>query len=341
MAGMDFEISNQTLIALVLALAVGFGVGYYLYAALNVPAVNDASNLCSVGGTTTEAFTPDLGKIGEISSMFQDIIYLQTGTQHSVQYQSYRLQGDLVALDFLIDGAYPQTLYVTKDFKYLLQQPTDFNILKQQVANAKAEMEAQLEEAKKPVPKSSKPEVLLFVMSFCPYGNVAENGMVDVIALLGDKIAFEPVYILSGSNGKYSALHGVEELNQNIREKIVFNKYGAKKWVMFTYDVNMNCTLQNAGTCWKEAAVRQGIDVAAVQAEFDKNFNEIADREVALGVQYSVQSSPTLMVNGKTFNGARSADAFKQFLCSGFSVEPDECKTALSTAEGVATGSCG
>jgi len=45
--------------------------------------------------------------------------------------------------------------------------------------------------------KTDKPEVKFFIMSFCPYGNQAENGLKPVAELLGDKAVLEPWYIVS------------------------------------------------------------------------------------------------------------------------------------------------
>ncbi len=339
MAGKDIEMNGMTLFALILALVVGLGVGYYLYSMLNPAALGSVDNTCSIGAAT---FTPDMNKIGEIGSTFQDIVFLQTGAQHTVQYLNYSLEGDLVALDFVVDGSYPQTLYVTKDMNYLLQQPTSFADLKKQVADAKTQAAADLEAANKPAVKSDKPQVLLFVMAFCPYGNIAENAFYDVVALLSDKMAFEPVYIISGSNGNYQSLHGPTELNQDVREKIVYNTYGAKKWMAFTFDVNANCTVQNADTCWKPAAERHGINTTMVEDKFATDFNTIVEAEIAKSTQYNVQGSPTIIMNGKEYSsGTRSSEAFKQFVCSGFNTAPGECSTTLSATEGTATGSCG
>jgi len=46
-------------------------------------------------------------------------------------------------------------------------------------------------------PKSAKPEVKFFVMSFCPYGNQAELGLEPVYQLLKDKVSWQPRYIVS------------------------------------------------------------------------------------------------------------------------------------------------
>ena len=45
--------------------------------------------------------------------------------------------------------------------------------------------------------KKDIPEVKFFVMSFCPYGNQAEAGLKPVAELLGSKVSWRPVYIVS------------------------------------------------------------------------------------------------------------------------------------------------
>jgi len=45
--------------------------------------------------------------------------------------------------------------------------------------------------------QNDKPNVKFFVMSYCPYGNQAEGGLKPVADLLGDKVDWEPRYIIS------------------------------------------------------------------------------------------------------------------------------------------------
>ena len=45
--------------------------------------------------------------------------------------------------------------------------------------------------------KKETPEVKFFLMSFCPFGNQAEAGLKPVAELLGDKVDWQPVYIVS------------------------------------------------------------------------------------------------------------------------------------------------
>lgn len=48
--------------------------------------------------------------------------------------------------------------------------------------------------------ESKKPNVKFFVMSFCPFGNQAETGLKPVFDLLGDKVEWEPRYIIDKSD---------------------------------------------------------------------------------------------------------------------------------------------
>lgn len=48
-----------------------------------------------------------------------------------------------------------------------------------------------------PTKKTAKPEIKFFVMSFCPYGNQAEEGIEPVYQLLKDKVAWSPRYIIN------------------------------------------------------------------------------------------------------------------------------------------------
>ncbi len=45
--------------------------------------------------------------------------------------------------------------------------------------------------------KNKKPKIEFFVMSYCPYGNQAETGLKPVADLLGDKVEWQPRYIVS------------------------------------------------------------------------------------------------------------------------------------------------
>jgi hypothetical protein len=208
------------------------------------------------------------------------------------------------------------------------------------------------------VPKSDKPEVELFVMSFCPYGTQAEKGVLPVAKLLGDKIDFKIRFV------SY-AMHGEKEVTENLREYCI-QEIAPDKFLDY-----MTCFLEGDGVesngyitngndpdyCLAQA----GIDTGALESCMAKADEEYSVTEnlnsgdtypgfnvdLELNEEYGVQGSPTLVVNGVKiapsdegyyeFNDekipySRSPETYKQIICSLFTQAPEECGTELSSS---------
>jgi glutaredoxin len=336
-----FEGENKVWLIGLLGLLVGLLVMYIAMPAL-FPVKPLATGNNTVVTGTTEAFVFNQAKAQEIGTMLSDMFYVNTGGQVPVTYVRYEEKSSHAILYYSVDGN-EMPVYVSKDYAYLYPNAMDVAELKTQIAQAKEDMAAlELEEEQPPAElvKTAEPSVQIFVMSYCPYGNQAENGLNDVVNLLAEEVAFEPVYIISGSAGNYQSLHGASELNEDIREKIIFNKYGEKKWMEFVYDTNANCTVKTIDTCWKESANRTGVDIAAVEAEYNTSFNAIADAEVAKVDAAGVSGSPTIIMNGATYSGGRTPESYKSWICTGFLDSPADCTQSLNSTAAAAAGSC-
>jgi len=59
--------------------------------------------------------------------------------------------------------------------------------------------------------KTDKPEVELFVMSYCPYGTQMEKGILPAFDTLGDTVDAELKFV------DY-AMHGEKEVKENLRQ---------------------------------------------------------------------------------------------------------------------------
>jgi formylmethanofuran dehydrogenase subunit D len=203
---------------------------------------------------------------------------------------------------------------------------------------AKAQADATAQPAAQEVPKTAKPVVKLFVMSYCPYGTQIEKGILPVLDTLGDKIDFTLEFV------SY-AMHDKKELDENLRQYCIRTEEPSK------LSAYLGCFLKKGqGTesaCLKTAGVNVARNTSCVKvadAKFDvtKNFNDKGtysgsfppfNVDKADNDKYAVAGSPTLVVNGVVANSERDAASLLKTICSGFENAPAECaKTLPSTA---------
>jgi len=223
-------------------------------------------------------------------------------------------------------------LYLTKDGKNLVQGVIPVSQLTSSSGSAQTEE----------IPKTDKPEVDLYVMSFCPYGNRGENTMVPAYNLLKDKIDFNVYYIVSVSGNTVNSLHGQPEVDENEREACVLKDYGFDAWWKFVVYVNNNCG--SDGSCWKDAAKSANLDSNKIQSCVSSEGLNLMKESQAASNSAGASGSPTLIINGVQSSSVYqygNADAYKQAICSAFNTAPTECSTQLqAVADSGATGSC-
>ncbi|MFA5888255.1 MAG: thioredoxin domain-containing protein, partial [Candidatus Nanoarchaeia archaeon] len=106
----------------------------------------------------------------------------------------------------------------------------------------------------------NKPQIDFYVMSYCPWGNQAEEAIEPVYNLLKGKADFKPHYVFYSNyqgvgpgycldaESKYCSMHGVQEANQDIREMCVAKYEGMDAWFNFATDMNTKCSSTNADT---------------------------------------------------------------------------------------------
>lgn len=191
------------------------------------------------------------------------------------------------------------------------------------------------------IPKKEKPIVDLFVMSFCPYGNKAEDTMLSVYELLKEKVDWNIHYIVDVNGDNVRSLHGQPETDQNIREVCVLNEYGLSKlWKFMTY-VNKNCG--SDGSCWEKAAEETKISADKIQTCFEEKGLELMKKEAEATNKAGASGSPTMVINGVKSTAVYqygNSEAYKQEICSAFTAPPKECEELLSAAQTTAGGSC-
>ena len=200
----------------------------------------------------------------------------------------------------------------------------------------------------------NKPQIDFFVMSYCPYGNQAEELIEEVYNELGDSAEFNPHYVIYSNYGgaancidseqKYCSMHGIQELNQDIREMCVNKYFGIGKWFEFAVAMNSKCDAQNADSCWENVAKGIGLDTQKI-SDCEKNEAlELLAKEKELNDLLGVQGSPQIFIEGQEYGGARDANSILGVMCGAFdSTKPEGCSSVIaeSSASAAPAGGCG
>ncbi len=277
-----------------------------------------------------------------------EIIGKDIGDEKGVLIKSVEKEGSLYKISLsVLDQDYES--YATLDGKYLFPQKINLDPPKP-----------------KEITKTTKPNVGLFVMSYCPFGNQAEELFAPVNELLKDKANTELHYIIYNNYGsgypeycldeenKYCSMHGIQEVNQDIRELCV-QKYQKDKLWSFVEEMNAKTSSENSDEKWEEIAKGLEINVDKIKTCQEKEGLDLLDQELVLTEkQYSVQDpanhngqekqaisgSPTLIINDIIYDGDRSSDAYQEIICSAFTSAPKECAEKLEENQVVPSGSC-
>lgn len=239
-------------------------------------------------------------------------------------------EGNLYKLDMTISDQKVRS-YVSKDGSLLF--PTGIPLIGVTITNKE---ETLIEE----IPKSDKPKVELFVMSFCPYGNKAEDTMLPVYNLLKDKVNWNIHYIVDINGDVVNSLHGQPEVDQDKREACALSESLNKWWTFATY-VNKNCGKD--GSCWEDAVKEANLDINKIKNCVSEKGLSLVKADEKISNAAGAKGSPTLIINGVKSTAVYqygNSEAYKQSICSAFNKAPEECSKILTSTTTTTGGSC-
>lgn len=231
---------------------------------------------------------------------------------------------------FVSVGSQEMAAYVSKDGKNFFPQVISMEEAAQQSQTPSAQS------ANQTVLKNDKPIVELFVMSYCPYGLQAEKGILPVVDLLGSKIDFQLKFV------DY-AMHGDKEIDENLRQYCIQKEAAGKLSAYlncFTKQGDANACLTSAKIdsstltpCVSQTDAQFKIKAkAADKSQWRTDQFPPFDINQADNAKYSVQGSPSLVINGASVQAARDPQSLLTLICSGFTNEPSECQQKLSAS---------
>ena len=245
---------------------------------------------------------------------------------------------DLYKMTVTIGSNQSVDSYMSQDGKLFFPQALDIDSIsnKQAAATTTANTANTTNTAPTTVlPKSNKPKIELFVMSYCPYGTQMEKGILPVVKALGNKIDFQLKFC------DYS-MHGNQELQENLTQYCIQQNYASK------FNDYLNCFLQNSqsASCQNSLNIDK-TKIASCVSTTDKKYKvtENAANKVdysgsfpgfdiykADNIKYNVAGSPTLIINGKESDTNRDSASLLATICSAFNNQPAECQDKLSSA---------
>ncbi len=236
--------------------------------------------------------------------------------------------------------------YLTKDGKKFFPQVMDITEIEEK------NKDKQATQAPQPttVPKTDKPKVELFVMSFCPYGVQAEKAMDPVVKLLGERADIDVRFIASieGDDlNNVKSLHGAIEGIEDARQLCVAKNYEEVIFWKYVNNINEDCyPIYRKGDdvykeCWEKAARDAGVNINKINSCLDKEGVSLISAEDTAAKGYGVSGSPSLVINGVKANPSRTPEGYKAAICDSFNSSPEECGTVLeSTGDAPASGGC-
>jgi len=222
--------------------------------------------------------------------------------------------------------------YVTKDGKLFFPQALEMNGAAAAASDTTGAASATT--AAVNIPKTDKPVIELFVMSYCPYGTQIEKGILPAIKALGSKIDYTLKFV------DYS-MHGDKELKENLVQYCIQKEQTPK------FDAYLTCFLKasDSASCLTSAGIdtaKNDACVAATDAQYkvtDNAKNNVGFKGTYPGfavdgtdnTKYNVGGSPTLIINGTEVSSARDSASLLKTICGAFNNAPAECSTTLSS----------
>jgi len=312
---LDDAQKNYVIVGLLIAVLVLIGGTFYFY---------------QDQGATGNKISAEDAKTKATNYINQNLM----GPDQNATVSKVTATGSLYQLTLDVGGQSFES-YMTKDGNYLF--PQGYKI-KQTDSNSNSDENNQNKE----IPQKETPKVELFVQSFCPYGNQAENTMKPVYDLLGDKVDWNVDFIVSEQNGSFNSLHGPQEVTQDKRELCVKENQGLSKWFDFATYVNENCGSE--GQCWEDAVSNSGLNSASITSCVEGSGVDYLSEDASVTSERGVSASPTLFINGVETQAVYeygNPNAYKEAICSGFKNKPAECDEELeSTGNSSSGGSC-
>ena len=167
-----------------------------------------------------------------------------------------------------------------------------------------------------PAEAREKVKLELYVMSKCPYGVQAEEGILPVLKKLRRHIDFQLEFIVTEKAGRMTAMHGDDELLGNMQQ-LCARKLWPRRWATFL--ACQNESWRDIPEGWEECAKRARINRKRLRACFQGPRGKKLQRLSMLRARAAnAVGSPTIRIDGQDYSGGRSELDFTRAICARF-----------------------
>ncbi|MEM3473346.1 MAG: hypothetical protein QW735_01950 [archaeon] len=174
----------------------------------------------------------------------------------------------------------------------------------------------------------------LFVMAYCPYGNMAEDSLKEIVSSFKE-LDIEIHYIVSKEGTSFSSLHGDEELKEDMRQ-LCIKKYYPEKLLNYIWCVNENYT--DYGKCMRNLSISE----SKIQACLNSEGNSLLDEDYKLTLDLGVMASPTFLLNNQIlFSSAVTPQQIQQYICTENRLDGCNVNVSSGNIQPRSGGSCG
>ncbi len=162
-------------------------------------------------------------------------------------------------------------------------------------------------------PSATAVTVDMFVMSQCPYGVQALNGMIPAVKQLGNEVVLNVDYIGSNNGGTLTSMHGPKEVTGDIAQLCA----GAiAPGALLDFISCQNKDYARVADNWVTCASSTGIDAQAMKDCVNgEQGKKLLTDSFARASKKGARGSPTIYIGGQSYRGKRSPDAFIRSIC--------------------------
>jgi len=106
-------------------------------------------------------------------------------------------------------------------------------------------------------------------------------------------------------------------------------------------EINAECNARNVEDCWEDIAESIDLDPKDIKECYEENKVAYSEEDLKMMKLLGASGSPAIYINGETYSGARTSQAYQDAICALMKEKAEGCsKTIASSGEPASVGSC-